>query len=262
MSSRNKGIAFSDSFDSAKANSSGNSHGQVACLNGSVNIGTGSIMGDLLLGPPATAPFTPPSGRIFHNLNADFPEVVTPTPNWLPAAFSYQNIGGTDYTYVFSRANQGEYTINTGGSIYVGADANVCLQIQSANFNASSLYVAGTNQHAGKLLIYALQPNVSLGDVTVESGKAANFVYLGTSKNTSLTIDTDLKFFGTIYAPSAALTYNVPSQGKKLKVGSFSGSCIAKSVQVNGAASFHFDEDLLRHSSMARGYVITSWKEL
>ena len=80
--------------------------------------------------------------------------------------FCQRVIDQTLYRYVFR--NDGDYTVNGPGSIYVGAGAQVQLQIQSPNFSASSIYVPGTTR-PGKLVIYALQPGFSLGNTFVEA---------------------------------------------------------------------------------------------
>jgi hypothetical protein len=250
---------FSDSFDSTDSRLLIRNNGEVACLAGSVRLGTSKIEGDLLLGPAGTNLSSHVTGKIFHDLNLDLPDVSAPSTRWLPAAFANEDIDNTLYRYVFR--NNGDYTINSPGSIYVGSGAQVQLQIQSANFSASSIYVAGTTR-PGKLVIYALQPGFTLnGNATVESGKPANLLYLGLPGNTSLTLNGNTNFIGTIYAPSANFTNNVLAHRGTQKA-TFTGSCIANSVQINGASSFRFDEDLLRSASATRGFIITSWKEL
>jgi hypothetical protein len=255
-----RNASFSDSFDSTDPSGTFHNNGEVACLTGQLNLGPTRISGDLLLGPLATNLSSTVSGQTFHDLNIDLPDVVPPSLYWLPAAFANQSIDGTFYRYVFNNSGQYEYTINSPGSIYVGPDAKVTLQVQSANFFAPNVTVAGGSQRAGQLVIYALQPGFTFGDVTVESGKASKLVYLGTPANTSLTLSNSSAFTGTIYAPNASFTNSV---AKKLRTADFTGSLMAKSVYIiNGSAAFHFDEDLLRNSSVGRGFVVTSWKEL
>jgi hypothetical protein len=258
MSGRASGN-FSDSFDSTDPKGTIRKNGEVACFNGELNLGSATIIsGDLLLGPLATNLSGRVSGQTYHDLNIDLPEVLPPSPYWLPAPFANKSIDGTDYRYVFNYS--GEYTINIPGSIYVGPAAKVTLQVQSVDFLAPDITVAGINQRAGELVIYALQPGFTFGDVTVESGKASNLVYLGTPGNTSLIFSNNNDFTGIIYAPDANFTDNVgKAHGRKAD---FTGSLIAKSVRINGSASFHFDEDLQRDSPVGRGFIVTSWKEL
>jgi hypothetical protein len=252
-------INFSDSFDSTDPKGTIRKNGEVACFNGQVNLGSAAtISGDLLLGPLATNLSGRVSGQTYHDLNMDLPDVVPPSPYWLPAAFANKSVDGTYYRYVFDKSGDHEYTINSPGSIYVGPDTKVTLQVQSANFLAPNVTVAGVNQHAGQLVIYGLKPGFTFGDVMVESGKASKLVYLGGPANTSLTLSNN-SFIGTIYAPDANFTYNVGKSGRKAD---FTGSLMAKSVRINNSAAFHFDEDLLRNSPMGRGFLVTSWREL
>jgi hypothetical protein len=253
------GGTFSDSVDSTDPKGTLRKNGEVACFNGQLNLGSSAIIsGDLLLGPLATNLSGHVSGQTYHDLNMDLPDVVPPTPYWLPATFENKSIDGTYYRYVFDKSGEHEYTINRPGSIYVGPDTKVTLQVQSGNFLAPDVTVAGINQHAGQLVIYGLKPGFTFGDVTVESGKASKLVYLGGPGNTSLIFSNNNSFIGTIYAPDANFTNNV-EKGKKAD---FTGSLMAKSVRINGSAVFHFDEDLLRNSSVGRGFVVTSWREL
>ena len=76
-----------------------------------------------------------------------------------------------------------------------------------------------------------------------------------------MTLNANSNFIGTIYAPSADFTNNVFFKRSSAPA-TFIGSCIANSIRINGAATFHFDEDLLRSPPVARAFVITSWKEL
>jgi hypothetical protein len=259
VSMSGRGVSrFSDSFDSTDPKGTIRNNGEVACLTGQVNLGPAAIDGDLLLGPLATNLSSSVRGQVYHDLNIDLPDVVPPLPYWLPAAFENKTIDGTYYRYVFD--NSGQYTVNSSGSIYVRPGASVTLQVQSANFLAPDVTVAGTGQRAGQLVIYALRPGFTFGDVTVESGKASKLVYLGTTGNTSLTLSNNNSFVGTIYAPEASFTNDVgKAQGRKAE---FTGSLMTKSVRINGSARFHFDEDLLRDSPVGRGFVVSSWKEL
>ena len=86
------------------------------------------------------------------------------------------------------------------------------------------------------------------------------------------TFNTNSLFNGTIYAPEADLTINTgytppvtvhhhTTPGYYTPF-DFIGSCFANSLTLNGAGSFHFDENLTRNSSLSRGYVVASWKEL
>jgi hypothetical protein len=271
---------FADSFDSADPFHSSNgsypfglpnktkSNGDVASLLGNVSIGANQILGKLFLGPSAAG--SPNASEIAHNLNTDFPDVTVPCPNWLPAQTANLNVDGVIYTYAFP--NSGDYSLNSSsGGIYVGPGADVRLKI-SSDFNAAAIRIGGTNR-SGNLKLYMLGTSFTLsGDATIDNGNPANFNYFGSLANTTITFSTNSLFDGTIYAPEADVTINtgyVPpvnthhqhTPGYFLSL-DFIGSCIANSLTLNGAGSFHFDENLARNSDFSRGFVVTSWKEL
>ena len=274
------GGIFADSFDSGDPYHSQNgsypfgapnktkANGDVASLFGNVRIGANQILGELMLGPAADG--SPTASQTAHNLATEFPDVTTPTPNWLPAQTANLTVDGVTYTYAFP--NSGDYVLNGGsGGIYVGSGANVRLKI-AASFNAAGIRVAGTNR-SGNLKLYMLGPSFTLsGDATVDNGNPANFNYFGLSTNTIITLSTNSLFTGTIYAPEADVTINtgyVPpvtvhhhtTPGYYVSL-DFIGSCFANSLTLNGSGSFHFDENLARNSNLSRGYIVTSWKEL
>jgi hypothetical protein len=271
---------FADSFDSADPYHSLNgaypfgysnrtkANGDIASLFGNVSLGNNQIQGELWLGPAASG--SPTASQTSHNLNTDFPDVEPPCSNWLPAQTANLAVDGVTYTYAFP--NSGDYYLSSSsGGIYVGPGANVRLKI-SANFNAPAIRIAGTNQ-PGTLKLYMFGASFTLsGDAVVDNGHAANFNYFGLPANTGITFSTNTLFDGTIYAPEADLTINTgytppvsihhhTTPGYYTPF-DFIGSCFVNSLTLNGSGSFHFDENLARNSSLSRGYVIASWKEL
>ena len=195
---------------------------------------------------------------------------MPPCPNWLPAQTANLTVDGVTYTYAFP--NSGDYYLSgSSGGIYVGPGANVRLKI-SNNFNAPAIRVSDTNQPTS-LKIYMFGASFTLsGDAIVDSGNPADFNYFGLPANRAITFNTNSLFNGTIYAPEADLTINTgytppvtvhhhTTPGYYTPF-DFIGSCFANSLTLNGAGSFHFDENLTRNSSLSRGYVVASWKEL
>ena len=71
---------FSDSFDSTDPRLQTRNNGEVACLAGSVNLGSSKIDGNLSLGPSGTNASSRVAGKIFHDLNLDLPDVSAPRP--------------------------------------------------------------------------------------------------------------------------------------------------------------------------------------
>jgi hypothetical protein len=271
---------FADSFDSADQYHSSNgaypfgissatkANGDIASLFGSVNIGNNQIQGELWLGPSAIG--SPTASQTSHNLNTDFPDITPPCPNWLPAQTANLTVDGITYTYAFP--NSGDYYLSSSsGGIYVAPGANVRLKI-SANFNSPAIRISDTNQPTS-LKIYMFGGSFTLsGDAVVDSGNPANFSYFGLPANLGITFSTNTLFDGTIYAPEADLIINTgytppvtvhhhTTPGFYTPF-DFIGSCFANSLTLNGSGSFHFDENLARNSSLSRGFIVASWKEL
>jgi choice-of-anchor A domain-containing protein len=152
----------------------------------------------------------------------------------------------------------GDYSISaSSGSIYVAAGARVRLYVTS-NFGPSVIRVAGSGSGAGNLQIYMGGSSFTVSSQTmVDGGNAANLAYWGLPGNTSITFNGNASFVGTIYAPEADFTLG----GGGSSTYDFCGSCVVKSITMNGHFSFHYDENLWR-AGPARGYVATSWREL
>ncbi|HVV02498.1 MAG TPA: collagen-binding domain-containing protein [Verrucomicrobiae bacterium] len=254
-----------DSFDSGDTNRSSNglynsgkagTNGDIASIAGVINIGNHTINGDVYLGPTATFQTGGTvTGKINHDFNVDFPDVVLPAPvtSFLTASATSTKIGGVTYTYCFTNSNS--YVLPGGGSIYVAPGAKVTLYTAS---DISSIYVAGTAANAGTLQVYLAASSFTLsGNATAEAPAAANLSIWGLPSCKNITFSGNGSFTGTLYAPEAALTLNGGGSGNQ----DFSGSCIVNSVTVHGHFQFHYDEALGRLGA-ARGFVAKSWREL
>jgi hypothetical protein len=270
MNGNGNGVA-ADSFNSADPNLNNNgqydpskvsTNGDVASVYGTVDLGNHTIEGDLFLGP--TAKFNGStgqvSGTVYSDFNIDFPDVVLPASasTWAIPGAANQNVkinDGTTYAYAFFTSD--DYVISTSGSIYVGTNAHVRLNVTANNFSPNCLRVAGVGVTAGQLTIYMSGASSSIGGTPkVDSGNAANFIYYGLPSNTSITYGGNSSFVGVIYAPEADLTLN----GGGNDVG-LVGASTTKTVRISGDYDFHYDENL-RNVGPSRGYLMASWVEL
>jgi hypothetical protein len=261
---------YTDSFDSADPAHSDNgryptaypsrtgTNGDVASVNGVVNLGGADLKGDLLLGP--NAPWSANnngsvSGSVSHDFNVTFPPAVLPDTTWVLTSPDNQVINGVTYQYAF--LNSGDYVVSTlSGNTYVGTNAQVRLKIQSSS-TPGNIRIAGTDAQSGSLKIYMLGGSFSMsGQATVDSGNAMNFSYFGLPSNTSLSFSGNTALTGTIYAPSALLTIS----GGGSTTYDLVGSCIVNAIRINGHMHFHFDDNLLR-AGPSRGYLVTAWRE-
>jgi hypothetical protein len=263
---------FTDSFDSSNPLLSDNgrypvlyptrtsTNGDVASVGGLVNVGNGKINGQLLLGPTASDAIGANglvTGGIYNDFNVEFPDVVLPQVNWLPAATTNLTIDGVTYQYVFTGPG-GYYSINgLSGSIYVGTNASATLLL-TGNASPPYIRVAGMGLNAGKLTIYMDGPTFSVsGGSSADGGLASSLGYWGTTNNTRINYSGNAAFTGTIYAPEAF--FKISGGGSTIY--NFVGAVVVQSAQVNGHFAFHFDQALLRYGPI-RAYLPASWTEL
>jgi len=259
MTGTGKTIVFADSFDSTRPNSGTRSNGDVVSLSGKISIGANIVKGDVFLGPTATG-----SGQVrgntSHDLSIDFPDVVIPSQSWLTPSIANTNINGITYRYYFKQG--GDYELTTSGAIYVWAGAgDVKLRIANDNFDAPSIHVE--NSGTAKLTIFLPGSSFKLsGAAVVDGGDPSKLTILGTPSTRSIVFTNQSSFTGTIYAPSADFTNNVSNNPLSTTVVDFRGALVANSVTVKGLCSFHFDENLLKSTSLSAGFFVTSWREL
>lgn len=220
-------------YDPAKTRT----NGHVASLFGPVALGQHLIEGDLYLGPTVTTSLSGGqiSGTIHTDFNTCFPDVVLPTTTWVTATKTTVN-GAQLYDFKAS----GYYMVADSSDVRVEPGAVVSLKVVSASYLPASIRVLATNGVSGTLSIYQPAGTAVLNSVIVDSGRPRNFAYYGAAGVANVVV-LETNFTGIIYAPSADLTVN----GGALNT-SYAGSCIAKSLTMNGSSMmFHFDEDLL-----------------
>ena len=260
-----------DSFNSAESAHSDNgryplgqatkllANGDVASVNGPVNLGSPTIKGDLYMGPVAAGgsgvTASQVSGKIYTDFNADYPDMTAPAGAlwWTPAMT-------TNGIHEFN--NGGTYTVNDSKDITVrfgsglnGIKVTLYVMATATNFHPT-IEIENSGPKSSSLTIYQVAGTASLS-VRVDSQRAEDFVYYGLPGVTSVTYDKPgADFFGVIYAPSANLMLNSGWSGKH-----FVGACVARSITMNAHYNFHYDENLLKTGPM-RGYVAKSWEEL
>jgi hypothetical protein len=89
-----------------------------------------------------------------------------------------------------------------------------------------------------------------------KSGIPANFIVFATTNVTDVTFNGNGTFTGVIVAPGADATLHGGGNDNV----DFSGALMAKSVNLDGHFSFHYDEALARKPGDAR-FLARSWKE-
>jgi hypothetical protein len=242
-----------DSFNSSDPNlstqgfydaSKTSTNGDVATVQGIVNIGPYTFDGSLFLGPAAS--FTSSTnlvlGSIYTNRTLNFPDVALPT-----------NLGNPVPPVITSgRYNitlNGYYIISASLPIKVAAGlTNVIIKVTAQNFNPSYIDLGGGMTNSTSLVIYDA-PFISGGSAVLAGNSSGgpigarplNFIFYGTPNLTGLATGGTSTFIGVIYAPSANVSLNGGGNSNDIL-----GSLIAHSITFNGHYNFHFDEDLLQ----------------
>ncbi len=266
----NGDIASNDFITNTISASGARIYGHVATgPYGTVDLGSQGSVGDIAwVDDPSNKGKIKP-GWSTDDMNMEFPSVevpanllgATPPPATPPGTI----IDGVTYDMVLKGSPSGGtnyYKLppgqNLSGKIYIEGHVRLLVSDGSSiNLGGSDglKIKSGTNN---TFHLFADIPDVSIGGLGVANdGKANQFYYFGTDRNTSLSFGGNGAFTGAIYAPNAYLVLN----GSGSSSGNdYSGSGIARSIKVNGNFNFHYDEALLRNG-LYRGYIITSWNE-
>ena len=261
FNSMNAMLSTGGMYDPSKTST----NGDIASVQGIVNVGNDTVNGSVLLGPTASAAALKASGVISggvtNDLNIEISDVVLPTGNPLPVSPLATPIvtNGVSYDYAFF--NGGYYTINNlKSSIYVAPNTTVTLLL-TGNADPGSIYVAraGAGTAAGNLTVYMDGPTFSISGSSeaVDAGNPLNFTYYGTTNNTAINFSGNAMFTGTIYAPEAAFSLT----GGGTMTYDFVGAAVVASASVSGHFQFHYDENLTLNGPKG-GFVATSWTEL
>jgi hypothetical protein len=238
-----------DSWNSHDTNQSSNGYysgyggtnGSVASENGIVNIGNHTINGNLYLGTNAVFTGGMVAGTVYSGVEINFPDVALPvfdnkgnSITWFPAP-------GNSSSHNFTQS--GFFIINDNGQINISPGITVTLDVKVSNYNPSNLAISGGTTNAGTAIMYqesgslVLSGNAAAGAI---NNRPENFIYLGMSGVTTVTMSSSSTFVGVIYAPqSDAILLGGGSANN------FIGSGIFNSLTVNGHYIFHFDQSLV-----------------
>lgn len=246
------------------------SNGDVASVQGVVNIGNHTIDGNLYLG--ATATYTSGTnqvtGKIYYDYNIQFPDVTLPTGiSWQSAPVTNMGtikkpVNVHDFTSANSPGVNNYYLVSDSSAIIVEPGVKVTMQITNvSSFSPASVTLNGGTTNSGTLIMYDDAGSATLGG---NSGGGAignrpeNFLFFGLPGVTSITLSGNSTFIGAIYAPAATLTLNGGGNANNLE-----GSAVVSSVTLNGHYDFHYDLALAQLVfGASRGYIPTSWQEL
>lgn len=266
FNSADPNLSTNGRYDSSKTST----NGDVASVNGIVNVANAQVYGDVLLGPTGTDSISANglvTGNTYNDFNINLEDVVVPQTNWGTAWMQGVpvTIDGVSYQYVFDAGglgvNRGGYyampTLASGANVYIGTNTQVTLLI-NGNASPGAIRVAGSGSTAGQLTLYMNGASFTLGGAsTIDSQNALGFAYYGTTNNTKIDMGGNASFTGTIYAPEAQFKLGGGGNSTYDCV----GAIVVGSAVVNGHFNFHFDENLIT-AGPKTGYVARSWEEL
>ena len=275
---------FTDSYNSTNGAynaATARANGDVASLNGIVDVGNANIYGVLLTGPNGTASantvnnnglvgdttWAGPGIQTNHyanDFNVDFPVVGLPPVTFLtPVAGAGGQInqkinspayGKITYGYAFTGSGTNNFKITSAvsGTMYIASNSVVNLYI-TANLKMTGgdgIFI----EPGGKLNIYMQGSSFDLGGNGIVDGvNPLAFSYYGLPQNTDVKFAGGSTFYGSVYAPSAAITLTGNS--------TLYGAIVGNSISLGGSTQFHYDE-ALAGAGPVRGYVAISWREL
>ncbi len=205
------------------------------------------------------------SGHFQDNFNlGDFPEATLPNVNtW------FSPMGGLapDGLHYDNLLTSGNYQIaDLAGSVYVGQTNTVLYVTHSISISGTANPRKGcapAQIHVGpgaSLTVYMAGATATIAGngVVNDTAHASAFAYYGLPTNTKLDLGGNAAFYGTIYAPQA--DFNLNGSGNTV-TNDFTGSSITKTTTMTGNFSFHYDESLVRLTTLG-GYDARSWSEL
>lgn len=255
-------------------------HGDVACnsnLEDSFNSGNADIRGHVSTGPGGAVHIGAngsvgsaswvdggnsgiQEGYVSDDMNVRLDPVEEPAYAWttpIDYTGAEKVIDGVPYRYVIEMS--GNYSLPTlSGNMYVASNVTANLLI-TGDVNMSVDDRVQLDPNCGGLSLYMKGARFkSAGEGFANpTGDASRFLYFGLPTNTEIKFAGNASFTGAIYAPQA--DFMMGGGGEDIQ--DFIGSCVARTIKMNGHYNFHYDENLATYGP-SRGFVPTTWREL
>ncbi len=240
----------------------------VGCLSsqaGAVNVGNAILFGNIATGPGGTAVTgssgvcgdfaygaaktnlgTIQSGHFRDDLNVSIADVGVPFTGGYTIP-SLSKMTGKTFAYVLG---DGDFQLSSlANSVVVTGNARLYVTGNAVLGKGQSINV----YPGGSLELYLGGPSAALGGNGVfnPSGMVKNCKIYGLPGLTDFTLGGSSAFYGIIYCPQAAVKINgTPS---------VNGALVGNTINMVGAAEFHYDEGV---APMGGGTRIRSWVEL
>ena len=240
-------------------------NGDVASVNGFVDLGNQTILGSLFLGPNASYDNSGTiSGTIYTDANLQYNDIRLPQTdtngnaiNWQAAPTSNYDLNGKN-TEVHNLTTSGYYIISDSTPVVVQPGINVTLDVRPSNWDPSSLDILGGTSDSANVAMYVESSSITLNGNSAggaSGNRPENLVIFGLPSLTNITFGGTSYFVGAIYAPGAPASFNGGGHSYN-----FMGALVCKSFTMNGHFGFHYDTSLA--ARYASSYVVGSWQEL
>ena len=270
-----------DSYDSADPLHSTNglynaatrkAGGDISSVGGLLNVGNADIFGHVRTSPLGNAT-TGPQGQVgdlswsgpgiqpgwyINDYNADFPDVTAP---FTSGSSVVPNGTGTN-TYELATGDyfvNGSFTVANNETMLITGNVKLYVTGNFTMQGQNGSYISIAPGATLKLYVGTQSgPAVSTTFMNVNNaGNAATFQFYGLPSNTSASWSGNAEYIGTVYAPEAQFTLGGGGNNNR----DYQGSCVVKSVIMNGHFNFHYDENLKKIGPVS-GFTIASWREL
>jgi hypothetical protein len=236
-------------------------NGDIASVNGVVDLGNHTIDGSLYLGANSTYTFNKNggvTGTVYTDWNMTFPDASLPAKDVNGNTIAWTPAPGDATAHNF--ATNGYYIISDNGSIIVKPGVQVTLDVRQTKYTPANLDIQGATTNAGTVVMYQESGSLTLSGSSsggAINNRPENFVYFGLPNVTEITMSGSASFVGVIYAPQAEMTLG--GGGNKDDV-DFAGSIIVKTITINGHFHLRYDTSLAGY--YYGYYVAGSWQEL
>ncbi len=271
FNSTNTALSTNGQYDPSKRAANGNiaSNSRSADC---VNIGNGDVYGSINTGPGGTSSIgngsvgslawhaasktgiEPAHSR--NDMNVAFMDVVMPSFILDRGSAGSGTVDGTSYSMIMGSHNYVLSSLSLSGQSKVLITGNATLYVfGDISMTGQSSITIATN---ASLVIYMNGASASFdgNGVLNNTGRAANFQYLGTPLNTSVSFSGNTAFVGCIYAPSASLSLSGGGNNEM----DFVGSAVENRASLNGRFKFQYDESLGNTNVVS--WAIGGWNEI
>ncbi len=221
---------------------------------GTVTLGASGTIGPTFISPATTVAEAQANGWVRDDFAVDIPDVTLPsgTSSWL-------SLGSINNNTTLATGNYQATDVTLTGWNSLVIDGDVKLYVTDASQGISILANAQITINSGGTLTIYSNGSMDIGGNGVvnyntsgsSDSAAMHAQFYGMNTATSVNIHGNGEWVGMIYAPYADLSLGGG--------GEMSGSVVAKSINMNGHVSFHYDE-ALRTQGPGATFDIHSWE--